>query len=194
MPNPGALCVYCGSSGAVDPRYRAAASELGREMARRGITLIYGGGRVGLMGLAADACMQGGGKVIGIIPDFLQRDEIGHAGITELIVVDSMHARKQLMAEMADGFVILPGGYGTLEEFFEILTWKQLKLHDKPVLIFDAGGYWAPLTDLLDHVLAENFARPESRALWTRVSSVDGVFEALAATSSSHAPTLTDLT
>jgi uncharacterized protein (TIGR00730 family) len=194
MPNPGALCVYCGSSGAVDPRYRAAASELGQEMARRGITLVYGGGRVGLMGLAADACMQAGGKVIGIIPDFLQRDEIGHAGITELIVVDSMHTRKQLMAEMADGFVILPGGYGTLEEFFEILTWKQLQLHDKPILIFDAGDYWAPLTDLLDHVLAENFARPESRALWARVASVADLFRALTAASTSHSPTLTDLT
>lgn len=175
------LCVYCGSSSQVDQRYRTAATELGREMARRGIGLVYGGGRVGLMGLVADACLGAGGHVTGIIPEFLQRYEVGHGSVSELLVVDSMHERKQAMAERSDGFVVLPGGFGTLDETFEILTWKQLRLHDKPIVVLDVGGFWQPLIRLIDHVVAENFARPEMRDLIRVVDSVGAVFQAAAA-------------
>lgn len=194
MTKPGALCVYCGSSNAVDPRYKEVAAELGREFARRGITLIYGGGGVGLMGIAADSCTQAGGTVIGIIPEFLKRAEVGNDTISELIVVDTMHERKQLMAEMADGFVVLPGGFGTLEEFFEILTWRQLRLHDKPIVILDAADYWKPLNTLLDHVIDENFARAESTALWSLVASVPELFALLDELPSPPSATLTGLT
>ena len=159
------LCVYCGSSDAVGRQYREAASELGASLAATGIELIYGGGRVGLMGLLADAALAAGGSVIGIIPARLRDAELAHAGATELVVVDSMHERKRVMAERADAFAILPGGIGTLDEMFEILSWKQLKLHEKPIFVVDIGGYWAPLCALLDHIIAQGFARPRTRAL-----------------------------
>ena len=159
------LCVYCGSSDAVDGQYREAASELGASLATAGIELIYGGGRVGLMGLLADAALAAGGSVIGIIPARLRDAELAHAGATELVVVDSMHERKRMMAERADAFAILPGGVGTLDEMFEILSWKQLGLHDKPIFVVDVVGYWAPLLALLDHIVAHRFARPQIRGL-----------------------------
>jgi uncharacterized protein (TIGR00730 family) len=173
------LCVYCGSSGAVDARYRDAAIRLGTTLAEQRVTLVYGGGRVGLMGLLADACLQAGGTVVGVIPEFLRRAEVGHGAVTELVVVDTMHERKRTMFERSDGFVILPGGLGTLEETFEILTWKQLQLHDKPIVVVDVAGYWEPLAALIDHVIGENFARPEARALLTVVDDVDQVLPAL---------------
>src|SRR3954452_11924612 len=129
------LCVYCGSSGAVDRQYREAATELGARLGAAGIGLVYGGGRVGLMGLLADAALAGGGEVIGIIPSRLRDAELAHLGATELVVVESMHERKRRMAEQADAFAVLPGGIGTLDEMFEILSWKQLGLHDKPILL-----------------------------------------------------------
>ncbi|MEQ8967785.1 MAG: TIGR00730 family Rossman fold protein [Azospirillaceae bacterium] len=174
------VCVYCGSSARVDPRYREAASHLGAALARRGIRVIYGGGRVGLMGLVADAALAEGGEVVGIIPGHIQALEVEHTELTELHVVGSMHERKQLMFEYSDAFVVLPGGLGTLDETFEILTWKQLALHDKPVILVDEGGYWQPLIGLLDHMIEEGFCRPEHKALYRRVASVDAVFEALA--------------
>lgn len=143
------------------------------------ITLVYGGGRVGLMGLLADACLQAGGMVVGVIPEFLRRAEVGHGAVTELLVVDSMHQRKQLMFDRADGFVILPGGFGTLDEMFEVLTWKQLRLHDKPIVVADIAGYWRPLAALIDHVIRENFARPEMRDLLAVVREVDDILPAL---------------
>src|SRR5579883_15172 len=139
------LCVYCGSSSQVDEIYRRAAARLGQVIAQAGIELVYGGGRVGLMGLMADAALAAGGRVIGVIPHLLHDREVGHAGVGELIVVGSMHERKQRMFDLADAFVMLPGGLGTLDETIEILTWKQLGLHDKPVIIADIAGYWAPL-------------------------------------------------
>jgi uncharacterized protein (TIGR00730 family) len=175
-----AVCVYCGSSSGVEPAYREAAARLGGALAERGITMVYGGGRIGLMGLAADACIEAGGTVIGIIPDFLQQREVDHPGIDELIVVGTMHARKQRMAEIADAFVVLPGGLGTLDEFFEILTWRQLGLHAKPIVLVDAAGYWQPLLALLDHLVANNFVRAEMRRLWEVAPTVESVFEILA--------------
>jgi uncharacterized protein (TIGR00730 family) len=174
-------CVYCGSSGQVDPRYREAAVRLGRGLAGRGITMVYGGGRIGLMGLAADACLAAGGEVIGIIPDFLQRREVDHPGVKQLLVVGSMHERKQRMADLAEAFLILPGGLGTLDELFEILTWKQLGLHSKPIILVDVGGYWQPLVALLDHLVESRFVRPEMRALWEVAASTEAVFDLLAA-------------
>lgn len=173
------LCVYCGSSGAVDPQYREAATELGTRLAAVGIGLVYGGGRVGLMGLLADAALSAGGAVTGVIPSRLRDAELAHAGATELVVVDSMHDRKRVMAERADAFAILPGGIGTLDEMFEILSWKQLDLHDKPIFLADIGGYWAPLRALLDHIIAKGFARPQTREFVHVVPSVSALMAAV---------------
>jgi uncharacterized protein (TIGR00730 family) len=179
MNNIRRLCVYCGSSGAVAARYREAASELGARLAAAGIELVYGGGRVGLMGLLADAALTTNGKVTGIIPRRLLDAEVAHLGVTELVVVDNMHDRKRLMAEKADAFAVLPGGIGTLDELFEILSWKQLELHDKPILLVDIGGYWAPLRALLDHIVVNGFARRQTRRLLRAVPSVSALMAAL---------------
>jgi uncharacterized protein (TIGR00730 family) len=173
------LCVYCGSSGAVEARYREAASELGARLAAAGIELVYGGGRVGLMGLLADAALTAGGKVTGIIPRRLLDAEVAHLDVTELVVVDNMHDRKRQMAEKADAFAVLPGGIGTLDELFEIISWKQLKLHDKPILLVDVGGYWAPLRALLEHIVVNGFAGPQTRRLLHIVTSVSALMAAL---------------
>lgn len=179
MSNIRRLCVYCGSSGAVDRQYREAAIELGARLAAGGIGLVYGGGRVGLMGLLADAALVGGGEVIGIIPSRLRDAELAHPGATELVVVESMHERKRLMAEKADAFAILPGGIGTLDEMFEILSWKQLGLHNRPILLADIGGYWVPLRALLDDIVTKGFARPEARELLLVVQTVAALMAAL---------------
>ena len=173
------LCVYCGSSGRVDDRYRAAATELGALLAGAGIELVFGGGRVGLMGLLADAALAAGGRVIGVIPAHLHDREVGHTGLSELIVVASMHERKRRMFEIADGFLVLPGGLGTLDEAIEMVTWRQLGLHDKPIVIVDVAGYWAPLRALLDHVIAHGFAPPQSRSLFQWVAKVAEVLPLL---------------
>jgi uncharacterized protein (TIGR00730 family) len=154
------LCVYCGSSIGADPRYRDAAAALGVGLAAAGIELVYGGGRNGLMGVVADAVLAGGGTAIGIIPRHLQDRELAHRGLTELVVVDTMHQRKQAMAERSDAFAVLPGGVGTLDETVEILSWRQLGLHDKPIYIVDIAGYWSPLATLFDHIVASEFAAP----------------------------------
>jgi hypothetical protein len=190
MPDPAAslasrkirsLCVYCGSSAAVDERYRDAASELGARLADAGIELVFGGGRVGLMGLAADAALARGGRVTGVIPARLRDAELAHTGVSELAVVDTMHARKALMGERADAFAILPGGIGTLDETFEILSWKQLGLHDKPIFLVDVAGYWAPLRRLLDHIVESGFAQPRTQRLLRVVANVAALMAALAA-------------
>ena len=173
------LCVYCGSSGAVDARYREAAKELGSRLAAAGIELVYGGGRVGLMGALANAVLSADGTVTGIIPRRLLDAEVAHIGVSELIVADSMHDRKRLMAEKADAFAVLPGGIGTLDEFFEIVSWKQLSLHDKPILLVDIGDYWAPLRALLDHIVVNGFARPQTRGFVHVVPSVSALMAAL---------------
>ncbi|HXC15337.1 MAG TPA: TIGR00730 family Rossman fold protein [Stellaceae bacterium] len=178
-PKIRALCVYCGSSGAVSSTYRAAASELGGGLAEAGIELIFGGGRVGLMGLAADAALAKGGRVTGIIPARLRDAELAHPGVSELVVVDTMHARKALMAERADAFAILPGGIGTLDETLEILSWKQLGLHDKPIFLVDVENYWAPLRSLIEHIVDSGFAQPKTRDLLVAVSTVAALLRAL---------------
>lgn len=159
------ICVYCGSSNAGPPPHREMAAQLGRMMVERGIALVYGGGQVGVMGAIADAVMAAGGRVTGVIPDFLMRDEVGHTELTALEVVETMHERKARMAELADAFVILPGGLGTLEELFEIVTWRQLGLHDKPIVAVDPDGYWDPLRVLLDRAVETKYARPENTGL-----------------------------
>jgi uncharacterized protein (TIGR00730 family) len=151
------VCVYCGSNPGVDPAYRAAAEDTARLLAGRGIEIVYGGGAVGLMGALADAALQAGGRVTGVIPQALVDKEIGHPGLTDLRVVGSMHERKMLMADLADAFIALPGGIGTLEEIIEVLTWTQLGLHRKPCALLDVAGFYAPLRAFLDHAVAEGF-------------------------------------
>lgn len=160
-----AVCVYCGSNFGVRDAYRQAAEGLGRLLAQRGIELIYGGGRVGLMGAIADATLAAGGRVMGVIPSALARLEVEHPGITELREVETMHERKALMAERADAFIALPGGLGTLDELFEIVTWAQLGVHDKPCGLLEVGGYYQPLLTFLDRQVEEGFVRAEHRNL-----------------------------
>ena len=174
------LCVYCGSSAEVCPEHRDAAAELGRLAASRGVRIVFGGGRVGLMGILADAALAAGGRVTGIIPAHLQSREVGHNDVSELEIVDSMHSRKMRMFELSDAFCILPGGLGTLDETFEIVTWKQLGLHDKPVLLINLGGYWDPLLRLIDHQVAAGYVRPRHARLLTVVSRVADVFDTIA--------------
>jgi len=175
------VCVYCGSSARVDARYRDAATAFGRLAAAAGVEIVYGGGRVGLMGLLADAALAAGGRVTGIIPSHLYDREVGHAGLNELIVVASMHERKQRMFELADAFVTLPGGLGTLDETIEIMTWKQLELHDKPVVIVDIAGYWAPFTALVEHAIDSGFTTAAARHYFRVVSRVEDVLPVIAA-------------
>ncbi|MGK9166093.1 TIGR00730 family Rossman fold protein [Inquilinus limosus] len=175
------LCVYCGSSSRVDERYKTAAARLGALIAARGLQLVYGGGRVGLMGIVADAALGAGGRVVGIIPEHIQALEVEHTGLTELHVVDSMHTRKRMMFDRSDAFIVLPGGLGTLDETFEMLTWRQLKLHDKPIVFVDIDGYWRPFLRLVDHMVAQGFCRKEHRDLFQVVETVEEVFGAIAA-------------
>ncbi len=175
------LCVYCAASDRGHESHRDAAVRFGEILANAGVRLVFGGGRIGLMGLMADAALKAGGEVVGIIPKFLDQVEVGHYACTELIVTANMHERKEKMAEMSDGFVILPGGLGTLDETFEILTWKQLQLHDKPIVVADVDGFWKPLVGLIDNLVAENYAHAENRALFSVVDTVEDVLPALEA-------------
>jgi uncharacterized protein (TIGR00730 family) len=181
MAEQSLVCVYCGSSARVIDVYKSAATELGQRLAAAGVGLVYGGGRIGLMGLVADAAAAGGVPVVGVIPHFLDKLEVANPNCTELIRTDTMHARKTVMAERADGFVVLPGGFGTLDEAFEILTWKQLGLHSKPIVFVNVNGYWDPLLALVDRLVDSAFARPENRKLFTVVEGVADVLPALAA-------------
>jgi len=174
------LCVYCGSASGLDRRYQAAARELGEALATAGIELVFGGGRVGLMGVLADSVLSAGGRVVGIIPERLRAAELAHQGATELVIAGSMHDRKRLMAERADAFAILPGGIGTLDETFEILTWRQLGLHDKPIFLVDVAGYWQPLRDLLDHLVAQGFTQSLVPRLLEIVPNIAELMRALA--------------
>ena len=181
MPRSPAICVYCGSSSGVAQAYKDAAVSLGRWAGERGVDVIYGGGRVGLMGLVADAALAAGGRVTGIIPQHIVEMEVAHRTLTELLIVDTMHVRKRTMAERADAFVILPGGLGTLDETFEILTWKQLGLHDKPIFIANIDGYWDPLLALVRHGVGRGFIRPRHARLFDDFSDTEALFAALAA-------------
>jgi len=160
-----AIAVYCGSNHGADPAYAQAAAGLGRLLAERGIRLVYGGGHVGLMGVLADAALAGGGEVFGVITRALQAKEVAHDALTSLTVVDTMHERKAAMADAADAFVMLPGGYGTFEEFFEAVSWTQLGVHDKPCGVLDVAGYYAPLRTLLDQATRQGFVSRVHREL-----------------------------
>ncbi len=179
MSLPKSVAVFCGSKPGVDPQHLADAEIFGRGLAARQIRLIYGGGRVGLMGAVADAVTGAGGKATGVIPDFLMRRELGNTEIEQLEVTDSMHSRKRRMFELSDAFVSLAGGLGTLDETVEIITWRQLGLHDKPVIVLDRNGFWSPLSDMVAHFVDEGYAYAESAKLFTVVPTVEEVLELL---------------
>ena len=159
------ICVFCGSSFGNHPAYRDLAHAAGAAIAHRGLRLVYGGGRVGLMGVAADAALAAGGTVIGVIPASLVEQEVEHTGLSELHITDTMHERKALMADLSDGFLALPGGYGTLDELCEILTWSQLGIHAKPAALLGTLGFWQPLLDAFDRIVATGFLRPAHREM-----------------------------
>ena len=176
-----AVCVFCGSSAPADPRYRDAARDLGALIARRKVTLVYGGGSTGLMGELADAALAQGGRVNGVIPAGLFAREAGHTGLTELREVTSMHERKKLMYDLSDAFVALPGGLGTLEELAEVATWSQLGLHSKPVVLLNVGGFWDPLLAQLDLMARTGLLAPTGRDLIRRARSAEQALSVLAA-------------
>ena len=174
------VCVFCGSSSGTEQVYAEVARALGRTLAESGITLVYGGGRVGLMGVVADAALGAGGEVVGVIPKSLLEREIAHDGLTDLRVVGSMHERKALMSELSDGFIALPGGTGTLEEFFEALTWGQLGEHRKPCGLLDVGGYYGPLLAVFDQMVSRAFLSEEHRTMILVETEPNRLLEAFA--------------
>ena len=173
------ICVFCGSSTGARPAYVAAARQLGRTLAARGIGVVFGGGKVGLMGALADAALAAGGQAIGVIPEALVAREIAHNGLTELRVVRSMHERKTLMADLSDAFIALPGGYGTLEEFWEAVTWTQLGIHKKPCGLLNVEGYYDPMLAFLERAVADRFIRPQNRVLVLAAADVDSLLAQL---------------
>jgi uncharacterized protein (TIGR00730 family) len=175
------LCVFAGSSPGARPEYRVAAAALGQTLSGRRVELVYGGAHVGLMGVAADATLAAGGRVTGVIPDALVSKEIAHTGLTDLRVVASMHERKALMAELSDGFVALPGGWGTWEELFEVLTWAQLGLHRKPCGLLNVGGYFDGLLTFMTHAVDEGFVRPQQHAMLQVATTPDALLDLMAA-------------
>lgn len=172
------VCVYCGASAGREAAYTRYARAFGAACAARGLGIVFGGGGIGLMGSVADAALAGGGRVVGVIPRSME-SEVPATGLTELIVVDDMHARKRKMFELADAFVSLPGGLGTLDETIEMVTWRQLALHDKPIVLANCGGYWDPVVTLFDHVVATGFAHGDAARLYSVAASVDDIFDEL---------------
>ena len=189
---PFSICVYCGSRAGSDPAHLSAAEQLGQAIGERGWRLIYGGGRVGLMGAVADAALAAGASVVGVIPESLMRLEVGHRGLTELLVVRTMHERKQAMAERADAFVALPGGIGTFEELFEVWTWRHLGYHQHPIGLLDVKGYYEPLRLFLDRTVAEGFVNQTQMSMMTWQSDVEQLLDGLLATAAAARPS-TDL-
>lgn len=175
------VCVFCGSSRGARSVYEEAAQQLGQALAKRGVGLVYGGGHLGLMGALADATMAAGGEVIGVIPQALVAKELAHAGVADMRIVGSMHERKALMADLSDAFITLPGGFGTLEEFFEVLSWAQLGLHGKPCGILNVAGFYDTLLAVFDQVVTEAFVRPAHRSLVLVESDPQSLLERLAA-------------
>ncbi|GAC1589070.1 MAG: TIGR00730 family Rossman fold protein [Candidatus Velthaea sp.] len=170
-------CVFCGSSGGNDPRFAAVAEDLGTRLAQAGDAIVYGGGKVGLMGAVADAALAAGGTVVGIIPEALAEREVAHGGLSALHVVDSMHTRKAMMNDCSDGFIMLPGGFGTLEEFCEVVTWVQLGIIDKPCIALNAYGYYDPLIAMFDRAHHMGFINERNRSIVSVVSSVDELLD-----------------
>lgn len=173
------VCVFCGSQPGARPAYVAAARELGGVLAQQGIELVYGGGHIGMMGAVADATLAAGGRVTGVIPEHLMRPEVAHQNLSELVVVDTMHTRKRTMAQRSDAFIVLPGGYGTYEEMFEMITWLQLRLQAKPVGLLNVAGFYDRLVEFLHHAAAEQFIRPEHRDLLIVEHAVTALIERL---------------
>lgn len=173
------VCVYCGSASHVKDAYREAAHQLGTLLAEGGYGIVYGGGRVGLMGIVADAALGAGGEVVGVMPEIIKVREVEHQALTELVLVDSMHDRKRMMVDRSDAFVVLPGGLGTLDETIEVLTWRQLGLHDNPIIIVDVDDYWQPLKKLIKHVIGERFAGEGVKGLITFVDKPKHVLKVL---------------
>jgi uncharacterized protein (TIGR00730 family) len=173
------ICVYCGASPSTSEKYIRVAERTGEALAQAGMQIVYGGGRSGLMGTVADSALKAGGQVIGIIPDHIDEREIRHEELTELHITHSMHERKQMMAAKADMFLILPGGLGTMDEFFEILTWRQLGLHNKPIIILNEENYWTPLVDLISHIQEERFMKPQDRDLFAVYNNLDELIDSL---------------
>jgi uncharacterized protein (TIGR00730 family) len=171
------VCVYCGSNTGSSPVFAEVAASIGTTLAKSGVRVVYGGGRVGLMGIVADAARAAGGDVVGIIPGALDRREVAHTGLTELHIVQTMHQRKAMMAELSDAFLTLPGGLGTLEELFETLTWSQLGIHQKPVGLINVDGYFDPLLAMLDQFVARGFLRPEHRELLLQADTLPELTE-----------------
>ncbi len=187
------ICVYCSARDEVDPVYMMAARNLGKELVTHGKSLVYGGGSHGLMGAITDAVIEHGGHVTGIMPEHLRDVEKMHPGVQNLIIVDTMHQRKQRMAEMADAFIILPGGFGTMDEFFEILTWRQLKLHDKPIIVVNINGFWTHLLDLVQHMAAGKFISLIDLDNYTVVNTIEDVLPTLLKEPDPCIPTRTEL-
>lgn len=175
------ICVYCGSNVGAAPIYTEAAKAMGRTLAERGLRLVYGGGQVGLMGVVADACIDAGGEVTGVIPDFLHHKEIAHPRVKDMHIVKSMHERKLMMADNADAFIAMPGGLGTLEELFEVWTWSQLGRHKKPVAVLNVNGYWDQMLGFLNHMQAEGFVEGRHRDMLLAGETPADVLDALAA-------------
>lgn len=175
------VCVYCGSSSRVDEDFKTAAREYGRLLAQDGIGLVYGGGRVGLMGIIADSVLEHGGEVVGIIPEHIQSREVEHTDLTELHIVDSMHTRKQMMVDRSDAFVVLPGGIGTLDETFEILTWRQLGIHDKPIVVANLKNYWGHMISLIDGIVEQGFMRENDKNTFQVADNIESINKLLKA-------------
>lgn len=187
------ICVYCGSRPGARDDYAAIAEKTGRQIAEKGMALVYGGGQVGLMGITARAALKANGKVIGIIPEHLDQIEIAQTGLTELYVVKDMHTRKRMMFDRSDAFLVLPGGMGTLDEFIEVTTWSQLDLHKKPIYLLDHHGYWQPLLSLLRHVVDEGFASEASLSLFKQVRTLSEMFADIALVGASEREPLSQL-
>lgn len=173
------LCVFCGAQNAVDPAHLQMGTQVGKAIAESGIRMVFGGGDCGMMGAVSTAAMDNGGEVIGVFPHHLRTHEAEHKGITETIIVGSMHERKKLMFDLSDMFAILPGGFGTMDEMFEILTWRQIGLHEKPVFIFNHLGYWDPLLVMMEHIIEQRFARPINREFYQVFNTLEDLMHAV---------------
>ena len=173
------LCVFCGSSLGFKSKHRALAENLGKQLARRSVKLVYGGGKIGLMGVLADSVLENGGVVTGVIPEFLMKSEVAHSTLTEMIVVKDMHARKQCMYSLSRGFVVIPGGIGTLDEVIEIITWKYLQLHKKPVVLLSNDHYWEAFSSLIGQIVVEGFAPKAIEGLFTTLDDIDQALDTI---------------
>jgi uncharacterized protein (TIGR00730 family) len=186
------VCLYCGSSGAVPEHFKKSAHDVSTALAKHGLEIVYGGGHVGLMGIVADAALAAGARVTGIIPEHIRAKEVQHTHLSELHVVPDMHTRKRMMVERSDAFVVLPGGLGTLDETFEIITWKKLGLHEKPIIIFNDHGFWTPLLKLVEHVVGEGFANGKDLTLYSVATHINDVLSMLDRAPLSKADAITE--